>query len=466
MTLFQAESLIERGSTAVPQALQTGNFYGKYDLQHQPRSPYPAGQAILAVPYVWFARDVIGRLPGVVLDRTTLFYLEGFGATLSSATFAAGAISVFFLLLRRVDVNVRDSIILTALVAFGTFLFPYSGYFFSEPLSTLLFLLAAYTLFAVDAAVTYSRGILAGIILGFSVWVRPTMVLAAGMFALALYAREQSKRWNLAACVLLLPAISAIGSLGWNKHLFGRALEFGYPETAELGKHLNSFQTPFYVGLTGLLLSPGKSVFLYCPLLVVAIYGLRKLWHVDRGIAMLSAGLPLLHLVFYMTYTQWEGGYCPGPRYLLPSAIVCCLGLAPIMQSGSKALRRTVFTLAIIGFAVQLITYSTSFLEDQVNGRGYYDAHFDYRLSYAPLVTQTERLLAYAGGRPAPLGLGFDRWFVFLSKLGISSGTLVLIAIPPLVLAIWSFWVLRRAWIDADQTSSEAGILRHASSGS
>jgi hypothetical protein len=309
-------------------------------------------------------------------------------------------------------------------------------------------------LFGRDAAVSSESALLSGLILGFAVWVRPTMVLAAGVFALAILARNKPGRWKSAVLSLLIPALSGLAYLAWNKHLFGNAFDFGYPDFAELGKHLNTFQTPFYVGLTGLLVSPGKSVFLYCPLLVLALYGLRRLWTIDRGLALLCGGLPLLYLLFYMRYTQWEGGYCPGPRYLLPSVIVGCLALAPLMQSGSSALRKAIFLLAIIGFGVQVVAYSTSFLEDEVGGQRYYDQHFDYRMSYDPMVSQTKRLFAYLGGKPAPLGLGFDRWFVFLHKLGIRTGTLIAIAIVPLGLAIWSFWMLRRSWIESTEKHS------------
>jgi hypothetical protein len=461
MTLFQAESLLDRGSTAVPQALQTQNLYGKFDLQHQPRSPYPVGQAILAVPYVWFVREVLVPLTNSAHDRTAVFYLESFGAALSSAMCAAAALSFFFLIVRRLGVATRDALLVSGCVAVGTFLFPYSGYFFSEPLSALLLLIASYVLFGRDAAVSSERALLSGLILGVAVWVRPTMVLAAGVFALAILARNKPGRWKSAVLSLLIPALSGLAYLAWNKHLFGNAFDFGYPDFAELGKHLNTFQTPFYVGLTGLLFSPGKSVFLYCPLLVLAFYGLRRLWTIDPGLALLCGGLPLLYLLFYMRYTQWEGGYCPGPRYLLPSIIVCCLALAPLMQSGSSALRKAIFVLAIIGFGVQVIAYSTSFLEDEVGGQRYYDQHFDYRMSYDPMVSQTKHLLTYLGGKPAPLGLGFDRWFVFLHKLGIQAGTLVAIAIVPLGLAIWSFWMLRRVWIEsAEKESAILGVSR------
>jgi hypothetical protein len=462
MTLFQAESLIENGTTAVPQSLQAQNFYGKYDLHHQPRSPYPAGQAILAVAFVWFAGSVVSHLPGVAQDRTTQFYLEGFAATLSSAMFAALGMGVFFLLLRRLQLTLRDAIAVTACVAFATLLFPYSGYFFSEPLTTLLLLCTAYTLFGSDAPLSRRRAISAGVLLAFAVWVRPTMVLAAGVFTLAIAIREKVSKWRSVVLALAIPGISAIGYLAWNKHLFGRAFEFGYPDTAELGKHLNTFTTPFHVGLFGLLFSPGKSIFLYFPPVVLAVWGLRRLWKFDRGLAILCGVLPLVYLLFYARYTQWEGGYCVGPRYMLPSLIVCCVALAPVMQCASRRLRNAVFALALLGFVVQIVSYSTSFLEDQVGGAQYYDTRFDYRLSYNPMLSQTQRLWHYLHGAPAPLGLGFDRWPVFLSKLGIKTGTLLVIAIPPLVLAIWSFWALRRSWINAELIDAEEPSMASA----
>jgi len=97
-----------------------------------------------------------------------------------------------------------------------------------------------------------------------------------------------------------------------------------------------------------------------------------------------------------------------------------------------------------LGFLVQVITYAVSFLEDQAVG-AYYDSHFDYRMSYNPLVSQTERLIAYIKGKPAPLGLGFDRWFVFLHKLGISLSIEIVLAIVPIVVMVVAIVRLRNA---------------------
>ena len=63
----------------------------------------------------------------------------------------------------------------------------------------------------------------------------------------------------------ILVAILLVGA--YNAVRFGSPAETGYGETAQ------AFTTPLYIGLYGLLLSPGKSVFLYAPILLAAIFG-------------------------------------------------------------------------------------------------------------------------------------------------------------------------------------------------
>ncbi len=85
------------------------------------------------------------------------------------------------------------------------------------------------------------------------------------------------------------------------------------------------------------------------------------------------------------------------------------LGLGPILEGAGPPLRRLALFLFLAGFLVQGIGMATSFLEDQANGT-YYDEHFDYRMSYSPLISQTELALFYAESKdPAPIGRGFDR---------------------------------------------------------
>ncbi len=192
-----------------------------------------------------------------------------------------------------------------------------------------------------------------------------------------------------------------------------------------MGKHVTGFETPLRVGLFGFLFSPGKSIFLFAPPVLLALWGLPALWRRDRGLATIATmGLPLA-LGFYARYTQWEGGYCFGPRYLVPALVLLALALGPALADAGQNARAVALVLFVAGLAVQALGLATSFLEAEV-GHGYYNARYDYLLGFNALGMQAELLLKYLGSQePAAIGHGFDRWFVFLSKGGVSHGTLL-----------------------------------------
>jgi hypothetical protein len=224
----------------------------------------------------------------------------------------------------------------------------------------------------------------------------------------------------------------------YNFHVYGNALEFGYPAVAEGGKRLNSFETSIFTGLFGFLFSPGKSIFLFAPPVILALVGSPRLWRRDRGLAIVAAGALPVYLLFYSRYSQWEGGYCVGPRYMVPVLVLLCIGLAPVMINPSKRTRVVAIVLTSLGAAVQVISIATSFMESQVPTGVYYGQNWTYKMSYS-LWSQV-RVLSHHIVNPASarLGLGFDRWFVFLGKLGVSHVTLAgifCVAVAGLVLS-------------------------------
>src|SRR5208283_5131580 len=153
---------------------------------------------------------------------------------------------------------------------------------------------------------------MAGLALGLATIVRPTGVLAIPVFALAILARDGKPALRAAFALCAASAIGVTALLVHNTLLFGGPFQFGYPTSAEGAKRLNTFDTPLLKGLYGFLLSPGKSIFIFAPPLILALAGLRRLWRTERGTASLAVLLPLVYLFFFARYTQWEGGYCVG----------------------------------------------------------------------------------------------------------------------------------------------------------
>src|SRR5262249_21286138 len=245
--------------------------------------------------------------------------------------------------------------------------FAYSAWLFSEPLAAALLIGAALCAFGGSAAVPAKSAARAGALLGACVLLRPGHALAVAGFFAALLGRA-GKRGLSPALALAGMALAGIAiSLAWNTHLFGDPLDFGYPEIADRGKRINGFETPLLVGLAGFLLSPGKSIFVHAPLAVVAIAAVPRLARIDRGLAFLAIAMPASYLLLYARYTQWEGGYCVGPRYLLPALPFLLLALGAYLADEERASWRLVVPLAAAGALVPAVGVAARFLGGQIS---------------------------------------------------------------------------------------------------
>ena len=452
---FQVESLARHGTTAIPQAVSANLFYGTFDRFGRPESPYPPGQAVALLPWYAAGQFVARHLPGVAAgarDAVSDFFLTG-----ESALFSALAVAMALSIFLRLGISPKISLAAAAILALATPIAAYSGWLFSEPLAAALLVGAAAVLFIPPPGMPISvrRAVAAGTLLGAAVWVRPTHVIAVPVFLAAVLLRDKKKQWIAAIAIAVAAGIGVALLLWRNAYLHGSVFEFGYPVAAEGGKALNTFETPLFTGLLGFLLSPGKSIFLFSPPILLAMIGLPRLWRRDRGLAVIAAATPVLYLLFFATYTQWEGGYSYGPRYLVPALALLGLGIGPALENASRNVRRLSIGVFLAGFLVQALGMATSFLEADVAG-GYYDSQYNYRMGFSPLDLHTHLLLHYAATSiPAPIGQGFDKWWVFLSKAGVSAGALWILAGVLILAAAVSGWWLRRAYLKAADRASE-----------
>jgi len=442
---FEAESLYLHGNTAVPQAVQSNWFYGIYDRFGRPQAAYAPGQSVAALP--WFAvGHWVARWHGVpqgAHDLVSDLFLVG-----SSAAFSAAAAALALLIFLRLGVPAKTSLTAAGILALATPIAAYSGWFFSEPLAAALLLGTAAILFS-RAPSSAAQAVAAGALFGALVWVRPTHIIVAPVFLVALFLRDGKRAAGPAVVFSAIAGFAGAAYLWRNTFLFGDPFNFGYPPTAEGGKALNTFHTPFATGLYGFLLSPGKSIFVFAPPILLAIWGLRRVWQRDRALAVVAGGAPLVYLFFFATFTQWEGGYCYGPRYLVPALALLCLGLGPALDGATRRTHVVALSLFGVGFLVQAIGLATNFMQATAGG-AYYDASFNYRMDFEPVLAQAKLFWHYATtSAPAPIGRGFDRWWVLLSKAQVSHGLLWVFGLAEIAgLALSAVW-LRKSYLRA-----------------
>jgi hypothetical protein len=296
--MFQVtQSMVDHGSFAVHQDTLGMNT---------PYSVFGIGMSLLmAIPY-WVA-ERLQQSPG------------GFVMSVNAAVVSAISVAVFALGLAT-RATALESLAAAALTVFGTLLLPYVATGFSEPsvgLSIALGLVGVQT----------NRPVVTGAASGLALLMRPdSALLVVPVLAVATwFAAGRSWQAALRFCVALMPAV--VLAAAYNTLRFGAPWRTGY--------FFATFNHPLVAGLYGLFLSPAAGLFIYVPLLSLALVGLflamRRLpLLVATAVVLLAVRFP-----FYAVWCAWSAYWVWGPRYLVPAMPVLAVGLIEVCRRWS-----------------------------------------------------------------------------------------------------------------------------------
>ena len=131
-------------------------------------------------------------------------------------------------------------------------------------------------------------------------------------------------------------------------------------------------------GLVGLLVSPGKGVFLYNPMLVLAVGGFVVFWRRERAWAAFVLAGFLGCLLLHGSAACYHGNWCWGPRYLCRYWGLLFLPVMFLGLGEGRLLRVRVgafVVLAVVGVLVQVAAVSMH------HGRELAEMDYHYRES-------------------------------------------------------------------------------------
>jgi hypothetical protein len=118
------------------------------------------------------------------------------------------------------------------------------------------------------------------------------------------------------------------------------------------------WQTPFWLGAAGMLLSPSRGLLFLSPVLAFAGWGAWRGWKDPAWLVLrpLSAALGAMLLVSFKWYLWW-GGPCFGPRMLLDTLPLFALLLVPVAATvlGDRRLRAAAAVLLAWSVLVQVV---------------------------------------------------------------------------------------------------------------
>lgn|GEM_PF-3191645 len=382
-----AQSIAKWGVVSIDQVSTVGPNPEEFGAGGHRYSKYGPLQAILSVPLFTLAEHLpIGEVDTVLLLNHLL----------SGLTTA-----LVFLLVRRLGYRPEVALALAILVFFGTPLWVHSKRFFGEPTITLTIVA---TLLTTYLAATTARArwlILAGVCFGLAVAAKYIDALLLAPIPLYLAwssyrpesppAESESARSRLVRLVRSL-ALFAVGAVPivialavYNDLRFGSPLDTGYA-------HWEGFSTPVWVGVAGFLFSPGKSIFLYTPALLLLPFWAAGFLRRFPKFGVLLLVLVVDHLLVYGAWWVWWGAWAWGPRFIVP--ILPCLvlllaeGLAnvrgAVLRAGVAALWLLSVGIQVLGISVDHTVYMVQLLP--LNPKP--DTLTLYDLRYQPIIHQ------------------------------------------------------------------------------
>lgn len=236
---------------------------------------------------------------------------------------------------RTLQVPTRTTCIALVLAFLGTPMWHYARALFSES-----FAIAA-LLWAVALFVARRKLWLAGILCGMAMLMKATFVVIIAPIGLALL---WDRKWK-DIVQFAAPLVVAVGVSLWLNHfMFGKWLQGPQPW----------LPGDLWHGAKGLLIDDEHGLLLYAPIVVSAAIGWPALFREHRRVALVALGGVVGLYGLTAPYGLWTGGYCYGPRLLLPIVPLIMLGL--FMRCRGKLSWRCA-DVAVIGVASVFINW-------------------------------------------------------------------------------------------------------------
>ena len=124
------------------------------------------------------------------------------------------------------------------------------------------------------------------------------------------------------------------------------------------------FSTPLHVGVFGALFAPEKSIFLFDPLLIlailVAVVGWKRFSPAIRAYAISTLVMLLAYMCFYGRYFAWAGDFAWGDRYVSTSVELASLLAVPLLLHYAQEFGRFVCGIGMVLIAASAVIQAAS----------------------------------------------------------------------------------------------------------
>ena len=206
-------------------------------------------------------------------------------------------------------------------------------------------------------------------------------LLAGGLFILLVVLFQRTKRtsgrefWRQCRIYLAtaLPVYAVFGLLDrlYQFYRFGSFFNTYVSVVAKetLARHPDwpkayPFETPFHIGFWGALFAPEKSIFLFDPLLILAIlltlFAWKRFSPAVKAYTVTLFVLLMAYICFYARYTVWSGDDAWGDRYVSTTVELAAMLALPLLLRHRRQLPRLMWPAGIALAAISAVVQAAS----------------------------------------------------------------------------------------------------------
>jgi len=273
---------------------------------------------------------------------------------------------IFYKLITLFLNDKKISLFLTIGFSFGTIIFPYalkSG--FGEPLALLVILLGFYFLVLYNHKRKLMFLFLSGFLTGSCILTKIyTVLVFPAFFIFLFFTIEDKKIKDISTHFFVFLSgfiIPIIMFFIYNYLRFGSVFESGYSVRSNEGT-LSGEMVPnlyyFFVTFYNILLSPGRGLLIFNPLIILSFLGLKNLFKNHKKLFVFYITLTLSYLLFFSFSYHWASSVAWGTRYFIPILGILIFPaifiFENITETAKKKFTKALYIFIIAGMLVQL----------------------------------------------------------------------------------------------------------------
>ena len=348
-----ARQIVRGQGVSLEDTHQTNSF--TTSITRKRYSFYGLGQSICMIPFAALS---------LAIEKTSLtspYLSDLIGQFLASSilfpTIGALLVWIFYLVLLSLGYGPAVSIFTSLVFGFSTMIFHYSVCTQEQSQIALLLTLAILFMVRYHRRQSFIDAWLFCVALGACLIFRPTsivMIYPLYLIVVAIEVFKQEKngalgiitKWFYAGVCGIVPFVIFYG--WYNLVRFDDIFETGLGLSIRTTWGGPVFENRSLSTLSAMFFSPGKSIILYNPILLLLPVAMYTFYRRHKAVALAIAAAIIGNFAFYSFHVPWAGDYAWSIRYQVPILPFLILPLVVLFNGTLKSLAKTLVILLII----------------------------------------------------------------------------------------------------------------------